>query len=223
MAWALPWQKKRPSYYDLFENHARILFESARLLQRLFNVKLQDKFSPEAVLSISREIKDKEHEADLITHEVIRRISTEFITPIDKEDIRAMAERLDDVVDYIHKASKAFANVYELREATLGANNFSFVILDGASALVKICQLLRNPRQNAAAIRQLCIELHRLENEGDDIKEGVLRGIYQDLHEKRIDPSYYVAWSSIYNLLEVVTDKMEDCANVADQVLTKHS
>ncbi|OGZ97296.1 MAG: hypothetical protein A2676_01770 [Candidatus Sungbacteria bacterium RIFCSPHIGHO2_01_FULL_51_22] len=223
MVW--PWQKRQPSFFELFESHANIVHAAADLLKRLLDAAASGEPASGAHLisAIPASIKEKEHEADVITHVVMRRINTEFITPIDKEDIRALTQALDDVVDYIYKASKAFATVYELQVSTPEAQRLSATILDGTKALVQICRLLKHPRKNADAIRELCIEIHRLENMGDEIKEEARRGIFGRLGAQTIDLPLYLAWADIYNLLEIVTDKAEDCANVADQILMKHS
>lgn len=211
------WHKNRKTFFDFFDEHAAVINSSALLLEQLLS---QDSLK----VSIAAKIKECEHKADEITHEVIKQMNTaSFILPLDREDILAMTKALDDVIDYINHSAQAFAEIYQLDYSTSFANQFGNIIVEGSQFLVKTCLLLRSPSKNSAQILQNCIEIHRIENLGDDIRRGALKSLYGRLKSNEIDLPSYLAWDEIYCTLEIITDKAEDCANIAEQIVMKYS
>lgn len=211
------WNKNSKSFFDYFEEHARELQISSQLLKKLFS-------NVESRTEISKQIKAAERRADEITHLVIKQMdTTSFILPLDREDILNYIETLDDVLDFINMTSQAFVNIYDLSESSSHAEKFSTIICNAIDIIVAICPMLRYPSKYDKEILQYCVELHRLENEGDDLQREALRGLFAALSSQEISVPKYIAWNDIYRTLEFVTDKAEDCANIAEQIVLKYS
>lgn len=210
------WGREKKSFFDHFEALSKEMLSAAQLLQYLFS-------EGAATEDLARQIKDKEHAADQVVHTVNNQLSTTFIHPIDREDIVAFTKTLDDVIDDIHHAAQAFARIYELKETSPFAKHLTRVIWRECEKLSLVCSLLRNPSQNIAEITQICVEVHRLENEADDLYAQAKHLLYQQLQQEEIRITAYLAWSEIYSVLERITDKAEDCANIAEQIAMKYS
>jgi predicted phosphate transport protein (TIGR00153 family) len=211
------WKKKQKTIFNHFEELANEIYTAAHLLNQLFHQ--NSNFN-----EISAQIKVREHKADQIAHELIKIMSTSyFILPLDREDILDFTKKLDDVVDYIHGSAEAFTEIYALQESTHYAKKFSEVILKVAHHLVEICKHLNSPSKNEKHLMQLCVEIHHFENEGDDLRKRALASLYNQVKNSEITLPYYLAWESLYNTLEVVTDRSEDCANIAEQIVLKYS
>ncbi len=207
------WLSNKISFFDCFEQHSQEINKAAIALQGLFEGAVPN-------IEASLKVKEYEHRADSITHEVISQLCrSNFIPPIDHQDILHFINCLDDVLDYIDDSVEAYVEIYQLTHATPFARRLAEQIVKGAGMLVAICPLLRHPSKHSDAIRSICIEIHEIENEGDHIKKEALKDLYQHYTASKID----VAWDRLYEYLESVTDKIEDCANIADQILMKYS
>jgi uncharacterized protein len=212
-------QKNKKSYFDYFEQHAQIIHSASELLIQLFKETDATKH-----IQIHNQIKNHEHEADQIIHQLITQMNTSgFILPLDREDILALAKKLDDVIDYIDDCAEAFAEIYQLQHSTHYAKEFSDLILKLSELLVHICKELRKPAHYSESILENCITVHRMENLGDTIKKDALHEIFAMLKSEQISLSDYLAWDVIYRTLELLTDKAEDCANIAEQIVIKYS
>ncbi|WP_068467886.1 DUF47 domain-containing protein [Candidatus Protochlamydia phocaeensis] len=211
------WRKSKKSFFEYFEEQARETLSAAECLADLF-------FHPAEAHSIAKKIKGIEHAGDQLTHSVIQQMNTEgFILPIDHEDILAFAKTIDDVLDYIDDSAESFAEIYELDATMPFASEFALLILEGTQTLVDICSLLKSPSQHASAILTKCVKAHEVENRADDLKKEALKKLFSQLKRQEVDLPNYLAWSEIYRTLEVVTDKIEDCANIAEQIVVKYS
>lgn len=210
------WQRSEKSFFDYFEEHSCEILKAAELLQNLF--------SNGHPAEYAKQIKECEHRADAIIRQIIKQINTSgFILPIDREDIFSFSRSLDDVLDHINQSSEAYAEIYMLKEATPFAHHFAQIIFKGTSILKPTCEMIRKPSQHASQILQHCLEIHRLENEGDVARKESLRWLFSKLEKNEIALSNYMAWSDLYGTLEIVTDKIEDCADLAEQMVLKYS
>jgi uncharacterized protein len=158
-------------------------------------------------------IKEVEHEADVITHEIVKRLNTTFITPIDREDIYALASRLDDVVDFIEAAAERLV-VYHIKEPTSDCRAFADVIVKIADATDRAVKCLRTLD---AGYHAHSVEVNRLENEADVLLRNSLAAMF----EENPDPIDIIKWKEVYETLEIVTDRCEDVANVIEGIILK--
>ncbi len=161
-------------------------------------------------------IKDREHEGDEITHTIIRRINTTFVTPMDREDIYLLASALDDVLDEV----EAVADLFVLHgiEHPLPAMKEQVDVLLKAAEQTKEA-LARFPRMNREELEPYWIEINRLENEGDTIyRQGVA-----DLFSGEFKAMDVLKWKDVIEDLEQATDGLENVANIIEATVLKHA
>jgi uncharacterized protein len=207
LRWLLP---RDEDFFGLFERHAALTVEGAREMQRLVQ-------GGQNIRTRAARIKEIEHETDVITHACVERLHKTFITPFDRDDIHRLITRMDDVMDYIESAAFAVM-LYELVEMTDPARELADVLVRSTESVAVAVSGLKNVKQSQA-ILDACIEVNRLENEGDEI----LRGALADLFREAKDPLLVLKWKEVYEALENATDRCEDVANVIEGVVLEHA
>jgi predicted phosphate transport protein (TIGR00153 family) len=200
-------------FFDLFNRSAENTLEGARLLNDLL-INYVD------VDRKARHLKDIEHTGDEITHEVFRALNRTFVTPLDREDISHLASALDDVIDWMEEIARRI-RLYRLDEPTPIARQFGRVILDQAEQIARAVPLLET-RRNADALERATQEIHRLENEADDLLAEALGTLYDGVTEV---PQLIKAmrWDDLYQLLEDTTDKAEGVATALSNIALKNA
>lgn len=197
-------------FYDLFEASVKKVVQGAQQLEALIrdfrNVSLK-----------AKEIKDVEHEGDKVTHETIEMLNRTFITPLDREDIHNLITSLDDVLDYIEACAERLS-LFKITETTEEAALLAGVLLKAVRQLEEAVSKLRRLR-GADGIMKNCIEINRLENEGD----YVCRAAVAKLFEPGSDPLEVIKWKEIYETMENAIDKCEDVANVLEGIALKNA
>jgi predicted phosphate transport protein (TIGR00153 family) len=197
-------------FFTLFERHAALTVEGAK---QFVNLVVGD----QNVRALAARIKEIEHETDVITHTCVERLHTTFITPFDRDDIHRLITRMDDVMDFIESASERLA-LYELREMTAEVRDLAAVLVRATEEVALAVAGLRNLRR-AHTVLEHCIEVNRLENEGDEI----LRAAVAKLFKESTDPLLVMKWKEIYEALENATDRCEDVANIIEGVVLENS
>jgi len=158
-------------------------------------------------------IKEVEHQGDQVTHEIVKRLNTTFITPIDREDIHDLATRLDDVLDYIEAAAERLV-VYRIKEPTSASRAMAEVIVQQTHAMDRAIKCLR---AMDPGFHEHAVEVNRLENSADNL----LRDSLAALFEEQADPIEVIKWKEIYETMETVTDRCEDVVNVIEGIILK--
>jgi hypothetical protein len=205
-------KRRKPSgdFFDWFEEAAQNNIEAAGLLDRLCS----DFVNVDEMVA---QLHDLEHRGDGIVHSIYKKLNTVFMPPLDREDIIAIASALDDVMDYIHQAADAMS-IYNIQKPTAVASQLAAVIVACTKEVAKQLPNLRQ-RRAMARVEEGVIEIHRLENQADTLlREGV-----KDLFHRPHDPTEVIAWSRIYETMELVTDKCEDIADVLRGLVIKHA
>jgi len=159
------------------------------------------------------EIKQIEHKCDSITHEIIQRLNRTFVTPLDREDIHALASSLDDVMDAID-AGATLIRLYRLETVRYGARELAQVITAATAQIRPALEAL----EHSKGLITHAVELNRLENEADRIHQ---QAVSQLLDEER-DPIMVIKWKETLDFLEAAADRCEDVANVLESVMVKH-
>jgi hypothetical protein len=201
---------KHEKFFDLFDQSVENLREGARLLKAL----LEDYTDVEAKI---KRIEDVEHKGDTLTHETIEHLNRIFVTPIDREDIHAIAEQVDDVLDRIDGAAYRLY-LYEIPEPSESSRALADVLVrsvDEVALAVKALRNLRKPRE----IIDRCVRINTFENEADHILHKALAALFRDYK----DPIMVIKWKEIYERLEDATDKCEDVANVLEGIVLKNA
>jgi predicted phosphate transport protein (TIGR00153 family) len=160
------------------------------------------------------EIKEIEHKCDFLTHEIIQRLHRTFVTPLDREDIFALARSLDDVMDAID-ATAAIVRLYQIATVRQDARDLARIIMASAEQVVKAMKELERKK----GVAEPAIEINRLENEADRAHQNAVRRLFEE--EK--DPVQIMKWKEILDFLEDATDRCEDVANVLEGVVVKHA
>src|SRR6266536_3932095 len=200
-------------FFDLFNRSAANNLEGAAVLNELLTnyVDIDRK---------ARHLKAIEHTGDEITHEVFRALNRTFVTPLDREDISHLAGALDDVIDWIEEVARR-VRLYRVDEPTPIARQFGKVILEQCEHIARGVPLLEE-RRYAEAMERSTQEIHRLENEGDDLLAEAIATLYDGLTEV---PQLIKAmrWNDVYQLLEDTTDKAEGVATVLSNISLKNA
>jgi len=199
---------KEEQYFDLFTQMTLYISAAARELKEM----LADK--NHAYAEYAKRIKGLEHACDELTHSISTRLNKSFITPFDREDIYMMSTALDDIVDLIDDAARAII-IFDVRETTDYARDFANVIERMAEQLKEIVSTLQRPKN----VTQRLVEIHRLENEGDDIYHAAIADLFHDPP----DALTVLKWKEVYEKLEAAVDRCENVANIIESVIIKHT
>ena len=167
-----------------------------------------------------RLLRDLEHRGDEITHRIFSALNSTFVTPLDREDIRELAVKFDDLVDDAEEAGKRLG-LYRLAESTEPARLLARILHEQTEGLAKAVALLSNIGKNGDEIRRYVVEIHRLENEADDVLNEALAVLYDSASDI---PSLVTCmrWGELYGLLEDATDRAEDVADVLEGIYLKN-
>ncbi len=197
---------KEVRFFDYFEQQSQHIVQAGALLHDLVH-----NFSDARAKASA--IKELEHAGDQVTHEIMRRLNTTFITPLDREDIHELATRLDDVLDYIEAASERLV-VYHIKEPTSACRAMADVIVAQIEAVDRCIRCLRTMDPG---FHEQAVEVNRLENRAD----ALLRDSLAAMFEESNDPIEVIKWKEIYETMENVTDRCEDVANVIEGIILK--
>jgi len=200
-------------FFDLFNRSADNILQGAQVLDDLLITYVD-------IDRKARHLKDIEHTGDEITHEVFRALNRTFVTPLDREDISHLTSALDDVIDWIEEIARRI-RLYRIDQPTPIARQFSKVILEQAELIAKCVPLLAD-RRNMDALHRSTQEIHRLENEADDLLAEAITTLYDGVTEV---PQLIKAmrWDDLYQLLEDTTDKAEGVATALSNIALKHA
>ena len=168
-----------------------------------------------AVWDKAEEICEVEHKCDTLTHQIIQRLNTTFVTPIDREDIHALASSLDDVVDTIEYISRRVL-LYRVEHATDDAKRMTDVLVRLTKSLEIAVNALEKDGQR---VLQECITIHSLENEGDTCHHNAVERLFV---EER-DPIRLIKYKELYERLERAIDHCEDVSNVLEAIVLKNA
>jgi uncharacterized protein len=194
-------------YFERFNDMARRIHESARILDIFFRGE-----SP--VATVADQIKRLEHECDEISHEILRGIDRTFITPIDREDIHQLAVRLDDVIDLIDGTVRRMS-LFKITEPTPASRALSATIVEITAEMVKAVSALKGQK----GVVDHCIRMKQLENQGDVAYQEAIASLFA----KEMPAVELIKWKDIYENMEGCIDQCEAVAHVLESVVLKHS
>ena len=195
-------------YFELFEEAGQNIVHAVDLLDRMLTDFPDSK-------DLARDILDCEHEGDRITHEIIDRLNHTFVTPIDREDILALASALDDIVDYTEEVAD-YLGLYRIEAPMDQAIGLAHVLNAACREIGKAIPLLRGFK---AEISEHTVEVNRLENEGDRITREAVASLF----DTRIDPMVVIRWKDLFERLEAAIDSTEHVADILYGIVIKNS
>ena len=197
-------------FFFLQQSAANLKITSAKLLDLMENYENV----PEKVA----EIKHLEEVGDTIIHTIMTSLHKTFVTPIDREDIAVLGERLDDIVDSIEEAARIMVE-YRIEEPTEKAKYLTRIILRCADILETAMGLLHYRGSKLQEILPLAADINTLENEADQVTSSAMA----ELFNSDVSPIYVLKWKEVYSLLEEATDFCEDAANMLEGIVLKHA
>ena len=197
-------------FFDLFDRQADCAVKAAKYFKEL----VQSGIFDDATVQRMRDI---EHEGDDITHEIINKLNKTFITPFDREDIHLLAHEFDSVVDIMHTICNQM-RLYRLSGVNQHMIQFADIIDKSVTVLARAVKGLRDSKKPAAILDD-CIEVNRLENSGDQLRDFVISKLF----DEATDPIYLIKWKEVFQGAETVLDKCEDVANVVETILVKQA
>ncbi len=201
---------KDQNFFVLFSKQAGFVVSAATLFVEITSKGVYD---DEAV----RKMRNLEHQADEVTHEIIERLNKTFITPFDREDIYTLTKELDSVIDMLYTITNRM-KVYNINEANHDLIEFSAVIEKSVRALTTAIEGLKDTKHPKIALDS-CIEVNRLENIGDNMRDAILAKLFETAQ----DPVYLIKWKEIYQFAETVLDICEDVAHVVESIIVKQA
>jgi predicted phosphate transport protein (TIGR00153 family) len=163
---------------------------------------------------VADELKRLEHHCDQLAHDSLHRLNQTFVTPLDREDIYALALSLDDVMDMIDAAGGCF-RLYEVYTVRAGARELADNLVHCADQLVAAMRKLESRK----GLEEHVVEINRLENEADEIHREAISRLFRE----ETNPIEVLKWKEILDLLERATDDCEDVANLLESVLVKYA
>jgi hypothetical protein len=194
-------------FFDLFTQAGQNSLRAARLLKDML-----EHWPDQA--GLAREILLAEQEGDRITHEIIQRLNSTFVTPLDGEDIYGLATQLDDIVDYIEETAD-FMGLYQIEAPMEQA-------LLMADVLVKACEQLAEALANLRGFKDLehyWIQIHQLENDGDRLYRDAVASLFAN----GIDPMVVIRWKDLFTVLERAVDATETAAHILEGIVIKNA
>ena len=199
-------------FYTLFEQVADTMSKMGRVLKEV--VKEPDFDKRAGLIS---QIEDLEHVNDDFTHQIFTELGRNFITPFDREDIHYLATSLDDVSDYIFATAKKI-NFYKVNPNDQGIQKMADLIEQGSEQIRIAVHELRNMR-DMRKITEALVKVNSIENQADDIFDLSIERLF----ETEPDAKEVIKKREIYQVMEIVTDKCEDAANVIESIIIKYA
>ncbi|MEX2108781.1 MAG: DUF47 family protein [Solirubrobacterales bacterium] len=196
-----------PTFFDLFIEAGQNTLQAARLLDEMMGTWPDDG-------DLGREILKAEQEGDRITHDIVQRLNSTFVTPIDREDIYGLATKLDDIVDYTEEAAD-FLGLYQIEAPMSQAQALTKVLVAACEQLAGGLEDLRDFK----GLDKYWIEIHRLENEGDRISRDAVASLFSN----GIDPMVVIRWKDMFAVLENAIDATETAAQILEGIVIKNS
>ena len=199
-------------FYTLFEQVANTMGKMGKALKEVVKEPDYDKRA-----GLISQIEDLEHVNDDLTHQIFTELGRNFITPFDREDIHYLATSLDDVCDYIFASAKKI-NFYKVNPNDQGIQKMADLI-DQSTEQIKIAvHELRNMR-DMRKITEALVKVNSIENQADDIFDLSIERLF----ETEPDAKEVIKKREIYQVMEIVTDKCEDAANVIESIIIKYA
>jgi uncharacterized protein len=199
---------REDKYFEMFNSMASHMTECALLLQKIFS-------DFDNRVAYADKIEEVEHECDVITHEIIKKLNLTFITPIDREDIHALISGLDDIVDAIDYTAKRVI-LYRVEEPTDHARKMSDVVVRIVATLENA---IRSLEKNGEQVLKECVTIHGLENVGDVYHHEAV----DDLFGNETNPITILKMKELYAKMERTIDKCEDVSNVLEAIVLKNA
>jgi predicted phosphate transport protein (TIGR00153 family) len=201
---------KSVDFFGLFEKQVAHAVEASRIFKEVASCGLVSEDTLSRMAAV-------EHQGDEVAHAIIDQLNKTFITPFDREDIHALAKQVDDITDMLNNITGRL-KVYNITTVNGNLVEFAAVIEQSVQAVARAIGGLRHIK-NGNVIFDACVEVNRLENVGDAMRDRAL----SELFAAAQDPIAVIKWKDIYTEAETVLDVCEDVAHVVDSIMVKQA
>ena len=204
------------NFFELFNQHADRIVEAARAFSEL----VANYNDPHLREQYNRDVDNAERAADRVTRDVNKMLHKTFITPIDREHIHKLINTMDDVADLLQDSAETMA-LYDVREMTPDIKRLTEIsvkCIDRLKDAVYLLGNIANPSTAETALKT-CEEIDKLESDAD----RVMRSAMSKLFREESDVRELIKLKAIYELLETITDKCEDVANLIEGIILENS
>jgi uncharacterized protein len=201
---------REDKFFDLFIQHGDLCIKGAKEMLALMSDFNDLEHRVHAIEGI-------EKQADKLTHETLELLRTTFITPLDREDIHKLITSMDDILDLLEDAGQTIS-LYDIQQVTPEAKRLAELCLSGAEKVRQAVGLLRN-MDNSVQILALCEEIDRIESDADHVLRAAMSKLFRDEPDVRT----LIKLKAIYEILETVTDRCEDVANVIEGIIVENA
>ncbi len=199
-------------FFSLFEEVSATLVQMGDVFNKA--IRETDLSKRDAML---KQLEELEHKNDETTHRIFIELGSNFITPLDREDIHYLATSLDDIADYLWGAAKRIVN-YQIDDKFNTVQAFGSIINESIGAINTAINGLRDMK-NLRDITSSCVKVNSLENDADDLLDTTMMKLFNS----NVNPIELIKQKDIFQMLEVVTDKCEDAANVVESIIIKYA
>lgn len=197
-------------FFDLFNQHAELCVKGAREMLALMTNFDDLELRVHAIESI-------EKQADKVTHTTIDLLHKTFITPLDREDIHQLITRMDDILDLLEDAAQTIS-LYDIKAITPESTRLAELCVACTEKVQAAVALLHN-MANASEILTICADIDRIESNADHVMRAAMSKLFRDEPDVRT----LIKLKAIYELLETVTDRCEDVANIIEGILVENA
>jgi len=199
-------------FFALLQQHGEWLGEASSLLGEVVA-------DPAGTTDRIARIREVEGEADAVVRKLVELINTTFVTPLDREDLHALATSMDDVVDHVDATAQRLA-LYRCRESPPALAEMAACLGRQADAIGQALQGLPQLRQGPRKLLDRCADINRLEAEGD---RALHAGLEELFAPEEPDPLHVLKWKDVYESLEMALDAAEDVADVLEGIALKYA
>ena len=211
--WLVPREEK---FFDILQEQSQIVVEGAEAFAHMVESFEQASKQTDGVRMLKRKVKEIEHRGDLKTHELYSALNATFITPLDREDIAALAASLDDILDFTW-ATANHLHLYDVKRLPKEFVEVALLLRDQTHLVRDVLAHLPDPDKREE-IRAKLVEIHSLENQADELTNRAKAELFlQD------DVKYILKMKDVLEYIETATDKCEDVADVVRDILVKHA
>ncbi|MCK9282893.1 MAG: DUF47 domain-containing protein [Rhodocyclaceae bacterium] len=201
-------------FFENFNAHAELIVAGGRQLQALVG---DLELGAEALAEHARLIDEIETRADKITHDTVALLHTSFNTPLDRDEIHQLIVRMDDILDLTQDVAETM-HLYDVRRLTEEARRLADICVSCCERVKTAVGLLSN-MDNASAILRTCEEIDQLESDADRVmRQGMAK-----LFREESDTRQLIKLKGVYELLESITDRCEDVANIIEGIVLENA
>jgi len=205
---------KEGRFFDLFDEHAELIVQGAgQLVAMMAALNAGD----DRVRACAEAVDQAEGGADRVTRETISLLHKTFVTPLDRDEIHRLITRMDDILDLTQDVAQTLS-LYDIPRVPHEAVTLAQITLSCCERVKKAVNLLHS-MDNGQAILDTCNEIDRLESDADRVMRGAMSKLFRDEPDVR----QLIKLKAIYELLESITDRCEDVANVLEGIVLENA